>query len=120
MSGKSSQRKGRQGELELSKILQAYGFPVEPGKPVSYGSTPDITGLLGIHAEVKRVERLNVAAAFAQAMRDSEKFGDGIPVLFHRRNRGPWLVTMELSNWVNYYKRAEMAIFEPLEGKVEN
>ena len=103
--GRTSQRKGRAGELELAKILEGYGYQIDPGRADSYGTQPDITGLPGIHIEVKRVERLNVPAAFAQARRDSEKFGDGVPVLFHRRNREPWLVTMGLENWLEMYRK---------------
>lgn len=101
---KSQQRKGRGGELEICRILQAHGIPAEPGQAVSYGSTPDVTGIPGVHAEVKRVERLNVPEAMAQAVRDSERFNDGTPVLFHRRNRAPWLVTMELTDWLDLYR----------------
>lgn len=86
--GKSSQRKGREGELELVQILHSYGFEdVRPGKPISYGEEPDVVGLPGVHIECKRVERLNVPEAMQQAERDSQRFQDGIPVLFHRRNR---------------------------------
>ncbi len=54
MSGKS-QRKGRRAELELVEILHSYGFAsVQPGEAVSFGSTPDIVGLPGIHIECKR------------------------------------------------------------------
>jgi hypothetical protein len=70
--GKASQRKGRAGELELCRILQGYGLQAQPGQAVSFGNTPDITGLPGIHIECKRVEKLNIPAAFAQAARDSE------------------------------------------------
>ena len=49
--GKSSQRKGRAGELELSRILQGYGYDVQPGRAQSYGEVPDLVGLLGIHIE---------------------------------------------------------------------
>lgn len=98
---KSQQRKGRSGELELVKLLNQHGIPAEPGKAVSYGSTPDVTGFPGVHVEVKRVERLNVSAAFAQAKRDAERFKDGIPVLFHRKNREEWLVTLRLEDFLN-------------------
>lgn len=30
MSGRSSQRKGRAGELELARLLQGYGYDVQP------------------------------------------------------------------------------------------
>ena len=103
--GKSSQRKGRAGEIEIVKILNCNGIFAEPGQVVSFGSTPDIVGVDGVHAEVKRVERLNVPEAMNQAIRDSEKFGDGLPTLFHRRNRSPWLVTMTLEDWLKLYKR---------------
>lgn len=102
--GKSSQRKGRDGERELRDVLQDYGYQVECGDPVSFGTVPDLVGLPGIHIECKRVEKLNVPEAMRQAVRDSERFRDGMPVLFHRRNRQPWLVTMRLDDWMKVYR----------------
>lgn len=99
-----SQRKGRSGELELVRVLNDNGIPARPGDPVSYGSTPDIVGVPGIHTEVKRVERLNIYEAVAQAVRDSKKFGDGLPAVFHRKNRREWLVTMPLTDWLKVYR----------------
>ena len=107
MGGKMSQKKGRGGELEICRILQGCGIPAEPGQAISYGSTPDVTGIPSVHAKIKRVERLNVPEAMSQAVRDSEKFNDGTPVLFHRRNRGEWLCTMRLSDWMSLYLAAE-------------
>jgi Holliday junction resolvase len=104
--GKASQRKGRGGELELVRIFQAHGIQAEPGKAASYGETPDVVAVPGIHCEVKRVERLNVHVALAQAVRDSEKFGDGVPVVFHRRNRQEWLCTMRLEDFLQFYQEA--------------
>ena len=101
--GKSSQRKGREGERELRDILKEYGYPVECGEPESFGKVPDLVGLPGIHVEVKRVERLNVPEAMRQAVRDSERFRDGMPALFHRRNRQPWLVTVRLDDFMRMY-----------------
>lgn len=104
--GKSSQRKGRAGELELVDLLRAQGFSdARPGKPQSYGEEPDIVGLPGVHVECKRVERLNVGEAMDQTIRDAERFQDGSPTLFHRRNRQPWLVTMRFSDWLQLYLR---------------
>lgn len=107
--GKAQQRKGRGGELELARILREHGHDVRPGQAVSFGAVPDLEGLPGIHCEVKRVERLNILEAMEQSIRDSEKFKDGTPTLFHRRNRQPWLVTMRLEDWLEFYKRAETA-----------
>ena len=103
--GRSSQRKGRSGELELCRLLQAHGYPVEPGEPVSYGATPDLTGLPGVHIECKRVERLNVLEAMIQAERDAaHSVRDRAPAVFHRRSRSPWLVTMKLEDWMKLYQ----------------
>lgn len=102
--GKSAQRKGADGERELATVLNSYGYQTERGSSQNYGTIPDVTGLPGIHIEVKRVERLNVPEAMQQAIRDSIKFKDGIPALFHRRNRQPWLVTMQLTDWIELYR----------------
>ena len=70
---------------------------------MSFGEVPDLSGLPGIHIEVKRVERLNVGEAMEQSIRDSERMNDGVPALFHRRNRKPWLVTMRFDDWIKIY-----------------
>ncbi len=101
--GKSQQRKGADGERELVSVLNEYGFRTERGGSETYGTVPDVIGLPDIHIEVKRVERLNVPEAMQQAIRDSRRFRDGKPALFHRRNRQPWLVTMLLEDWIALY-----------------
>lgn len=106
MSGRSSQAKGRRGELELCRILNDNGIPAEPGQAVSYGSTPDVVGVDGVHCEVKRRENVNLSAALEQAQRDSERFG-GLPCVFHRANRKPWTVSMSLDSWLQLYQRAQ-------------
>lgn len=103
--GKSSQRKGADGERELATILRLYGFDITRGGSLSYGELPDLSGLPGIHVEVKRVEQLSIDKAMAQAIRDSELFQDGLPTVFHRRNRSPWMVTMRLVDWMVLYER---------------
>ena len=105
--GKSQQRKGCAGEIELAHILQSHGFDIDPGRAQSYGDVPDVSGLPGIHIECKRTERLNISQAMAQAVRDAERFQDGAPTVFHRRNREPWLVTMRLPDWLELYCAAE-------------
>lgn len=104
--GKTSQAKGRGGEIELAKILQSYGYEVQPGNPLNYGTMPDLSGLDGIHVECKRAEQLRLAAWMAQAVHDADKFNDGLPAIFHRRNRSPWLVTMKLEDWIKIYQRS--------------
>lgn len=86
--GRTSQRKGRAAELELVRLFQSYGIPAEPGQAVSYGATPDIVGVDGVHVECKR----------AEAERDAQRFGDGAPAVFFRRSRSPWCVVMKLED----------------------
>lgn len=115
--GAKSKTKGRAGELELVDVLRSFGFPeVHAGKCTSYGEEPDVSGLRGVHIEVKRVERLDLEAAMRQSMDDSEKFRDGLPAVFHRRNRKAWLVTMPLSAWMRIYGAA---IGRPLKSPAE-
>lgn len=105
-TGAKSQRKGRAAERELAAILQGHGYDVRPGEPVSYGKEPDVVGLPGIHCELKRREHVDLSAALTQAAKDAERFGDGLPTVFHRGNRQRWRVTMELDRWLTLYKAA--------------
>lgn len=57
-----------------------------------------MVGLDGIHPEVKRVEKLSLAATMEQAVSEAEKRQDGIPTIFWRRNRERWKVTMRLGD----------------------
>ena len=101
--GSKSQRKGAAGEQELAATLKEYGYDCTRSGSLSFGEIPDVLGLPGIHIEVKRVEKLNVGEAMEQSIRDSERMQDGIPALFHRRNRKQWLVTMRLVDWLKIY-----------------
>ncbi len=99
--------KGANGERELAGILRRYGFAIDRGGTTSFGKVPDLWGLPGVHIEVKRVEKLNIVEAMAQAEKDAVKFGDGIPAVFHRRNRTPWLVTVKLEDFIDLYRRSK-------------
>lgn len=107
--GRSSQRKGRTGERELCSILNEAGYlDVKCGEPMSFGSVPDLVGLPGVHIECKRVERLDLLQAIRQAERDAQRFKDGAPAVFHRRNRTPWIVSMPLAAWLKLYSRTKL------------
>ena len=110
LSGSSSARKGANGERELAAVLREYGYNIERGGSMSFGEVPDLTGLPGVHIECKRVERLNVPEAMKQAQRDSDRFKDGAPTVFHRRSRESWLVTMRLADWMDLYQRQKTAV----------
>ncbi len=100
--GKTEREKGARGERELANLLRdMYGYGVRRGS-VFLGQS-DMVGLPGIHPEVKRVEHLNVSNAMKQAITEAQKRKDGIPTVFHRKNREEWLVTMRLEDWIDLY-----------------
>lgn len=101
--GRSSQRKGRDAERELTAILKAQGYDVRPGVPLSFGTEPDIVGLPGIHAEVKRHERWELPAWIKQAEQDAARMRDGAPAVFFRSNRQPWMVAMHMDDFLRFY-----------------
>lgn len=102
--GRTSQRKGRRGEIELSEKLREYGYDAAPGEALSFGGVPDVTGLPGVHIEVKRQECPDVLAALKQAATDAEWFGDGVPVVFWRKNRGKWVALLTLESFMELYR----------------
>lgn len=104
---RSQQRKGADREKELTSILRRAGYPVSWGGSMTYGTVPDVSGLPGVHIECKRVEQLNIVKAMEQAAKDADRFRDGAPAVFHRRNQKPWLVTMRLSDWLQLYAATE-------------
>lgn len=100
--GKSARDKGARYELELVHILRDfYGYPVRRGYVFQHES--DVIGLYGVHIECKAVERLNIRKAYRQAVEEANKRHDGVPVVFHHKNRDGWLVTMSLEDFMDFY-----------------
>lgn len=99
----NSRAKGAAGEREFSNLCKKHGFDTRRGQQYSGIEGKDVVGLDGIHIEVKRVERLNVSQAIGQAIRD--KAEDEIPIVAHRKNREPWLITMTADDWFKLYKK---------------
>lgn len=102
----NSKQKGSAGERELANKLKEYGYDCR--RSVQYNGKDgqaDVLGLPKIHIECKRVERLNLYDAMEQAKRDA-KNGDA-PMVFHRKNRSKWLVTIELDDFMKLYKEYE-------------
>lgn len=103
---KNSRAKGAAGERELSNVLKEYGYQTRRGQQYcGANGDADVVGLDGIHIECKRVERLNIDDAMAQAVADARE-GE-TPAVFHRKNRKGWLVTMRLDDWLKMYRERE-------------
>ena len=98
----NSKQKGNRGELELVHELVALGYTARRGQ--QYRGAPDSPDVVCdelslVHWEVKRTERLDLAGAMAQAIMDVEDT-DRIPVVASKKNRGPWLVTLRLDDFL--------------------
>lgn len=104
----NSKEKGKRGERELAGVLREYGYDTRRGVQYKGGpDSPDVVGLPHIHIECKRVERLDLESAHTQAKKDARGSGD-LPAVFHRRNNGPWRVSMELADFMKIYRIAEL------------
>lgn len=100
----NSRCKGAVGERELAAKLKEHGFSARRTQQFC-GANGDsdvvCTELADYHIECKRVERLNIDQAMDQSLRDCK---DKTPIVCHRRNHKPWLVTMYLEDWLQLVK----------------
>ncbi len=108
----NSRQKGKRGELEFSAALREFGFEARRGQQFCGGEdSPDVvTSLTDVSFEVKRVEALNVDKAMDQAITDAKEL---IPVVAHRRNRKPWLITVRLEDLKRFASHVEKVSDEP-------
>ena len=98
----NSRDKGKRGELELARKLREYGYGCRRGQQYSGANgDADVVGLRGVHIECKRVEKLNLYDAMAQAKRDARP-GEK-PIVFWRRNNCGWLMVMEIDDGMEFY-----------------
>ena len=93
---------------DMRQARKLYGLIV---RSCNFGGadSPDVIGLPGVHIEVKRVERLNLTEAYAQAFRDAAP-GE-IPAVFHRKNREPWMVTVSLEDFLKLYEGGSHGLY---------
>ena len=106
----NSKKKGAAGEREFANYCKEKGFDVR--RTAQYngkeqGSLADVIGIPGIHIEVKRVEKLNIHNAVNQAIRDNVN-KDSVPIVAHRKNRTPWLITMTADDWFKLFYGLEV------------
>ena len=108
----NSRAKGKRGELEWASFCREHGYSCR--RTAQYcgntGDASDVTGLPGIHQEVKRVERLDLSSAMFQARRDCRP-GE-VPIVAHRKNGENWMVTMDAGDWFKIYSEWEAEINE--------
>lgn len=99
----NSRDKGKRGELELARKLRECGYGCRRGQQYcGANGDADVVGLPGVHIECKRVEKLNLYDAMAQARADAKLIE--VPVVMHRKNNYDWMVTMSLDDWIELYR----------------
>ena len=101
--GKYEREKGARFEKALANYFRERGYDARRGQQFcGLHGDADVVGLPGVHIEAKAVERLNLAEAYAQSVRDAKE--DEVPVVIHKRLRGPVMITLELSDFMKYYE----------------
>ena len=102
----NSRAKGAAGERELAKALRFYGYDTRRGQQYcGANGDADVEGIAHLHIECKRVQRLNLEDAYAQSKHDARE-GE-IPVVMHRKDRGKWMVTLSLEDFIEIFREWE-------------
>lgn len=112
--GLRSRNKGKRGEREAAaEVRRIFGTDAARGRQFQGSDeSPDIvTGIEGVHFEVKRAESFRLYDALGQAIEDA---GENIPVVLHRQNCQPWVAVVRLDDLPRlavqlYLKLAETA-----------
>lgn len=92
-----SLNKGKRAEREAAAALESV-LGVECRRSQQYAGgmgSADVVGLDGVHVEVKHQERMRLFDWITQAVGDC---GTNVPIVLHRQNRKPWVVSMLLSD----------------------
>jgi Holliday junction resolvase len=114
----NSRAKGARGEREWASYLRDQGWTAERGAQHA-GRAKDTRGLVSeapdvltncphLSFEVKRVEKLQLDNAMAQAISDSEGL-DVFPVVAHRKNNSDWLITLRADDFFKIYNESELS-----------
>ena len=95
----NSKRKGGEGEREAAAEWQRlFGRPMRRSQQYCGRSdeSDDIIGQPGVSIEVKRRQKFNVAEAVERC---ADEAAEGkVPIVLHRADRKPWLVTLRLDD----------------------
>ena len=99
-----SRDKGARFEREVAHLFQDYGFEDAHRSAQHCGNTgeaPDVVGVPGIHIEAKHQEKMELYKWYSQAVSDCN--GRGLPVVIHKQNNKPILVSMKFDDWMRLY-----------------
>jgi len=105
----NSNQKGKVGERDLSLFLADHGHPARRSQQYcghTGGESADIRcdSLSFLHIECKRVERLSLYEALAQALRDC---GNKIATVWHRKNHEEWVVILRAEDFLHLLNESD-------------
>jgi Holliday junction resolvase len=116
-----SRNKGKRGEREFAQVLIHYGYTARRGSQYSAQTedgtpSPDIhCADLPIHWEVKRVNKLNLRDAIAQAKSDSSRYGCKHWAVAWREDHGEWVI---MTSPGTFFSATRGDFAGPIENKV--
>lgn len=99
----NSIQKGKHGELELANLLKQYGYNTRRSQQYcGINGDADVVGIPNIHIECKRIETGHGSTYkwLEQAKQDCSNTTN-MPIVVHRKNNKKWLVTLELSDFMD-------------------
>jgi hypothetical protein len=106
--GRGARIKGAQFERDIANLLsEKTGIEFKRGLAQTRGGGAEVadvtaTGLpKHVHFELKRQQRCNIKAAYAQAKNDAPT--EAIHVIVTKEDRSDTLVTMELNQWIEFF-----------------
>lgn len=107
--GAGARQKGAQFERDIANLFtEQTGVEFKRGLAQSRGGGAEVADVTTttqlpkpVHFELKRQIRCNIKAAYAQALHDAPK--DSLHVIITKEDREPTLVTMELSQWIEFF-----------------
>jgi uncharacterized protein YqcC (DUF446 family) len=118
--GMNSRQKGKRVERLWRDQLREAGFLKAYRGQQYCGSAGDADvvcpELPTIHFEVKGVQNLNALTAMKQAIADC---GTKTPVVAHKKNNEPWLVTMLAEDWLRLVRSSDWVKLPTLQAMVE-
>tara|TARA_R100000093_G_scaffold71188_1_gene46248 strand:+ start:616 stop:990 length:375 start_codon:yes stop_codon:yes gene_type:complete len=106
---KFSRDKGIRGELEVSKLLKGWGWEAERGKQRKGGpDSPDVIhnmhnlrpAGISFALEIKLRQQLNLYDALKKLEGEQDPDAGMTPVVFHRKDHKPWLVTLSADDFL--------------------
>jgi len=102
----NSRQKGKRGELEVVHLLQQHGYEARRGQQFKgTADSPDVIhNLPGFFIEVKLRQQLNLHATIEKAQQETAEATGETPIVFHRKNGKPWLVTMTAEDFFETIK----------------